>query len=331
MEKHAFSLVKAIKYFRVYILHSHTIAYVPNAVVKDILTLDNHDGRRGKWIVVILEYDIVIKPTKLIKGQGLAKLMVESSFHALDINFLAAVDEQEEQATPNVKEVFSNYPWYANLIFILHNLQAPLSLTKTKARFSKLKALKYSIMDGNLYWKDVGGIFLNYLLKDVANKALQDFHEGDYGGHLSWKTIDNKILKSGFNWPTLFVDVNKKVTSCHKCMVFEGKRKIFPLPLKPISVEAPFQQWGLEFIGKIHPPSSGQHKWILTTKNYFTKWIEDVPCRQAIDSIIIKFLETNILSCFGCPRKIIIDNATTIEGLAQCKILDIIFGINCVV
>jgi hypothetical protein len=34
-----------------------------------------HDGKRGKWIATILEYDIEIKPTKLIKGQGLAKLM----------------------------------------------------------------------------------------------------------------------------------------------------------------------------------------------------------------------------------------------------------------
>jgi hypothetical protein len=41
MEKHGFALVKTIKDFRVYILHSHTISYVPNAVVKDILTQDN--------------------------------------------------------------------------------------------------------------------------------------------------------------------------------------------------------------------------------------------------------------------------------------------------
>jgi hypothetical protein len=68
MEKKAFTLVKDIKYFRVYILHSHTTAYVPNTVVKDIPTQDNPDGRRGKWIAVILEYDIEIKPTKLIKG-----------------------------------------------------------------------------------------------------------------------------------------------------------------------------------------------------------------------------------------------------------------------
>jgi hypothetical protein len=119
MEKQAFALVKAIKDFRVYILHSHTIAYVLNVVVKDILTQDNLDGRRGKWIVFILEYDIEIKPTKLIKGQGLAKLMAESNFHALDINFLAATDEQGKMATPSVRDVFLNSPWYADLIFVL--------------------------------------------------------------------------------------------------------------------------------------------------------------------------------------------------------------------
>ena len=54
MEKQALALVKAIKDFRVYILYSHIIAYVPNFVVKDILTQDGPDGRRGKWIATIL-------------------------------------------------------------------------------------------------------------------------------------------------------------------------------------------------------------------------------------------------------------------------------------
>ena len=38
MDKQAFAMVKAIKDFKVYILYSHVIAYVPNTVVKDILT-----------------------------------------------------------------------------------------------------------------------------------------------------------------------------------------------------------------------------------------------------------------------------------------------------
>ena len=53
------------------------------------------DGKRGKWITVILEYDLEIKPTKLIKGQFLAKLMAESNLQALDINMIDALDGKE--------------------------------------------------------------------------------------------------------------------------------------------------------------------------------------------------------------------------------------------
>jgi len=88
MEKQAYALVKAIKDFRVYVLYSHVIAYVPNAVVNDILTQEGIEGKRGKWIANILEYDLEIKPTKVIKGQGLVKLMTETNFQALDINEL---------------------------------------------------------------------------------------------------------------------------------------------------------------------------------------------------------------------------------------------------
>ena len=106
-------------------------------------------------------------------------------------------------------------------------------------------------------------------------------------------------MRVGFYWPTLFVDTYKQVST------FEGKRKFLLLQLKAIFVEAPFQQWGLDFIGEINPTSSGQHRWILKDTNYFTKWIEVVPTRKAIDVVIIEFLLNNIMSRFGCPRKIV--------------------------
>ena len=84
--------------------------------------------------------------------------------------------------------------------------------------------------------------------------------------------------------------------------------------MRPIATKNPFQQWGLDFIGEIHPPSSGQHTWILTATYYFTKWIEAIPSRQANDTVIIGFLETNILSRFGCPGKIITDNAAAFKS-----------------
>ena len=71
MEKQAYPCVKALKEFRVYILHSHSTVFIPSAAIKNILTQAELDGRRAKWIATLLEYDIEIKPIKPLKGQGL--------------------------------------------------------------------------------------------------------------------------------------------------------------------------------------------------------------------------------------------------------------------
>lgn len=83
-------------------------------------------------------------------------------------------------------------------MYVLQNLQAPPCLTKTKARFLKLKGVKFCILDQDLYWKDSRGILLNYLLKDEADKIMEEFHQGDCGGHLYWKGTKNKILRAAF-------------------------------------------------------------------------------------------------------------------------------------
>jgi hypothetical protein len=94
----------------------------------------------------------------------------------------------------------------------------------------------------SLYCKDPGGILLRFLLEEEeAEKTTREFHKGDCGGHNYWKTTVHKILRVGFYWPNIFSDVYKEVSICHECQSFDGKRKLQPLPLKPISVEAPFR------------------------------------------------------------------------------------------
>jgi transposase InsO family protein len=79
----------------------------------------------------------------------------------------------------------------------------------------------------------------------------------------------------------------------------------------------------LDFIGEIQPPSSGQHRWILTTTDYFTKCIEAIPTKNATDKVIINFLEENIFSRFGHLRKLITDNAQAFKYFSMIELCEI--------
>ena len=91
---------------------------------------------------------------------------------------------------------FSISPWYADIVYVLKNLQPPVGLSKTRARYVKLKAAKLCILNQYIYWKDPGGMILNYLLENEDQQITKDFHEGDCGGHHSWKVTTNTILRA---------------------------------------------------------------------------------------------------------------------------------------
>lgn len=89
-----------------------------------------------------------------------------------------------------------------------------------------------------------------------------------------------------------------------------GHPQLAALPLRPIIIEEPFHQWGLDFISPLNPPSSASHMYILTGTNYFTKWVESTPTKIANSQVVCEFLMEYIFVRFGVPQKIVLDNTT---------------------
>jgi hypothetical protein len=123
VEKQAYAVVKALKSFRTYVLHSNIITYVPTNSFKDILVQPDSDGRRGRWLAKIQEFDLEVKPTKLIKCQGLAKLLVESNLKALrrshlqDNEVFLEIDELDVTVhTTKILEKLSSSIWYCDIV-----------------------------------------------------------------------------------------------------------------------------------------------------------------------------------------------------------------------
>jgi hypothetical protein len=78
-----------LKSFRVYALQFEITTCVPRSAVKEILVQPDCEGKRGKWITKIMEYNLTINPTQLIKVQGLTKLMTESNCKAIGLYHLS--------------------------------------------------------------------------------------------------------------------------------------------------------------------------------------------------------------------------------------------------
>ena len=71
----------------------------------------------------------------------------------------------------------------------------------------------------------------------------------------------------------------------------------------------------MDFIGPFDQNSSNGYKYILTCTDYFTRWVEAITTKKCTAEVIVKFLEENIVSWYGCPIKITTDNAKAFSKL----------------
>lgn len=133
--------------------------------------------------------------------------------------------------------------------------------------------------------------------KSEARRMLTEMHNGVCGGHYSAKTTTDKIVRAGYYWPTLFKDAHEHVRRCDPCQKISSKLKYegaFPLNL--VIVEAPYVQWGIDFIGEIAEKSGRGHRWIIVATDYFTKWIEAIPTKRDTSKVVIEFLMNNVIT-----------------------------------
>ena len=72
----------------------------------------------------------------------------------------------------------------------------------------------------------------------------------------------------------------------------------------------PFRRWVMDLIGKIYSASSKGHNFILVATDYFTKWVEAIPLKNAEQKDVIRFIKEHIIHRFGIPQSITIDQGT---------------------
>ncbi|XP_073022575.1 uncharacterized protein [Primulina eburnea] len=270
--------------------------------------------RVNELLALVESYDIKQVPrAKNEVADRLAKLA--SSWTNIDsrkITFLAISKEEAEEITCNILCLEGQEPSWKDeiLAYLKHN---DLPQDPAVARKLRVRAARFTIIDGELYKRGYSQPFLKCLTPSKADYVLREIHEGICGNHLGGKALAGKTLRQGYFWPTMKKDALQLVKHCRACQEHANLYHQPATLLQPLESPLPFAQWGMDLVGPF-PLATGQRKFLIVAVDYFTKWVEAEALAKISEKEVISFLWKNIVCRFGIPRALISDNGTQFSG-----------------
>lgn len=191
-QKHVFVVVRSLKNFRYMLSNNRLQLLVAHPTVKDFLLNREINDKRASWVTKVMEFDVNIKVTKIVRGKELCEHLPANG-----------KDSQEKEG--NVETMFNNEEqvvgsaptasWVQQMVHYLQTSECPQGLDREKRRYYRLQAIPYAIIDGVLYRRDFHGVLLRCIEPDQVDKLLEEFHNGPSGGHFAARTTTLKIMR----------------------------------------------------------------------------------------------------------------------------------------
>jgi hypothetical protein len=170
--------------------------------------------------------------------------------------------------------------------------------------------MKYVLIGDDMFYRTLEGLLLKCLGPTEANRLLHEVHDGTCGPHQLAHKMKWLIRRSGYYWATMLEDSFKYYKGCQACQRFEKIQMVSVSVMNPIIKPWPFRLLDMDMIGKINPPSSKGHQYILAIMDYFTKWVEAVPMKLVTSNDVIRFVKEHVIHRFGIPQTITTDGGS---------------------
>ena len=189
---------------------SSITVYTDHAAIKYLLTKSDSKPRLIRWILLLQEFDLVIKDKK-----GGENFVADHLSRLVNIEVTNTQSEVQEEFADEKLMMVQERPWFADMA----NFKAARVIPEDFNWHQKRKFLR----DAHQYvWAHLFKIGADQLLRrcvsnDEAKSILWHCHSSPYGGHFNGERTAAKVLQSGFYWPTLFKDAHKYVQHCNSC------------------------------------------------------------------------------------------------------------------
>ena len=178
---------------------------------------------------------------------------------------------------------------------------------RDKAYKVLIQSARFSMIDGQLYKRSLGGPYLMCLTPEQGQYVLAELHASICRNHPGGRTLAHRAHTQRYYWPTMKLDAADYVKRCDPCQRMSPILKSPMQDLVSISGPWPFAQWGIDIVGLL-PTAPAQKKLLLVATDYFSKWIEADAFSSIKDRDVTRFIWKNIVFRFGIPGLIVSDN-----------------------
>ncbi|CAN6455572.1 unnamed protein product [Victoria cruziana] len=198
---------------------------------------------------------ITFRPGNLIRSFEVGKLEQPAYIAALELNLTEGTEA----------------PWYQHIQDFLLTGSYPADMTRKQRKTLQRMSSRFLLLAGTLYKRGFHSEYLRCIDHKEAAQIVQEAHDGICGGHVGHQTLARQILRAGYYWPTLQKDCHDYVKRCIKCQIHAPAIHAPAAYLHSVSSPWPFSMWAFDVVGPINPSASNEHRYFLTTTDYFTK------------------------------------------------------------
>lgn len=293
-ERECLAVLWAIEKLRPYVEGSKFTVVTDHYSLVWLNRLQSPAGRLARWAVKLQQYDY-----EIIHRKGREHVVPDALSRSVPIvDFLQA--PSVEPADANELKV-SDDCWFNSLRSKV--LKSPRKYSQWRIEglklFKKCMPRYPDLSAESDFWREV-------VPKSSRQKLMEEAHTSTC--HVGvYKTFNR--LASQYYWPKMRCDVASFVRRCRICQAIkpEQKKPAGLLLSTQSTVTRPFELLCADLVGPL-PRSSSGHQYIFVVADVFSKFALLYPLRKATAAIICKLLDLHVLSVFGSPNHIIVDN-----------------------
>ncbi|GJV97580.1 reverse transcriptase domain-containing protein [Tanacetum coccineum] len=210
-EKELLAVVYAFEKFRSYLVLSKSIVYTDHSAIKYLFTKKDAKPRLMRWILLLQEFDVIIRDKKGAEN--------------LAADHLSRLENPHQDKFEN-KEITETFP-----LETLGSVALRVDSTPWFADFANYHAGNFivkgmSSQQKNKFFKDVKHYFWDdpFLFKICADQVIRQCvhgkeacYNGPTGGHHGANLTAKKVFDAGFFWPTIYKDAYELVKNYDSC------------------------------------------------------------------------------------------------------------------